>query len=124
MQDGVVVSIGHTKASSEQIAEAVSAGATMSTHLGNGAHLVLARHPNYIWDQMAEDRLTASFIVDGIHECASIQKQTDNFFFSSRGRVMKTRGAFLVPKLKAPSFFSDQFFHNFDIALGRSLKNF
>ena len=39
----------------------------MSTHLGNGAHAVLPRHPNYIWDQMAEDRLTASFIVDGIH---------------------------------------------------------
>jgi N-acetylglucosamine-6-phosphate deacetylase len=39
----------------------------MSTHLGNGAHAVLARHPNYIWDQLAEDRLAASFIVDGIH---------------------------------------------------------
>ena len=65
--EGVVVSIGHTKATSAQIRDAVSAGATMSTHLGNGAHAVLPRHPNYIWDQMAEDRLTASFIVDGIH---------------------------------------------------------
>ncbi len=67
VQEGVMVSIGHTKASAEQIKDAVSAGATMSTHLGNGAHAVLRRHPNYIWDQMAEDRLTASFIVDGIH---------------------------------------------------------
>ena len=65
--EGVVVSIGHTKATAAQIRDAVSAGATMSTHLGNGAHAVLPRHPNYIWDQMAEDRLTASFIVDGIH---------------------------------------------------------
>lgn len=64
---GVVVSIGHTKASAEQIQDAVSAGATMSTHLGNGAHAVLPRHPNYIWEQLAEDRLAASFIVDGIH---------------------------------------------------------
>lgn len=64
---GVVVSIGHTGASGEQIRDCVSAGATMSTHLGNGAHAVMARHPNYILDQMAEDRLTASFIVDGIH---------------------------------------------------------
>jgi len=64
---GVVVSIGHTNANGDQIREAVSAGATMSTHLGNGAHAVLARHPNYIWEQLAEDRLTASFIVDGIH---------------------------------------------------------
>ena len=66
-RQGVVVSIGHTKANGDQIRDAVSAGATMSTHLGNGAHAVLERHPNYIWEQLAEDRLAASFIVDGIH---------------------------------------------------------
>jgi N-acetylglucosamine-6-phosphate deacetylase len=65
--EGVVVSIGHTRASSGEIAQAVSAGATLSTHIGNGAHAMLPRHPNYIWDQLAEDRLAASFIVDGIH---------------------------------------------------------
>ena len=67
VSDGVTVSIGHTGASADQIRAAVDAGATMSTHLGNGAHAVMRRHPNYIWDQLAEDRLTASFIVDGIH---------------------------------------------------------
>lgn len=67
VRDGVVAAIGHTKANARQIADAVSAGATMSTHIGNGAHAVMARHPNYIWDQLADDRLTASFIVDGIH---------------------------------------------------------
>jgi N-acetylglucosamine-6-phosphate deacetylase len=67
VRNGVVASIGHTNANGKQISDAVSAGATMSTHLGNGAHAVLPRHPNYIWDQLAEDRLTASFIVDGIH---------------------------------------------------------
>ena len=46
----------------------------MSTHLGNGAHQVLQRHPNYIWEQLAEDRLTASFIVDGVHLPASFLK--------------------------------------------------
>jgi N-acetylglucosamine-6-phosphate deacetylase len=65
--DGVVASIGHTKATSDQIQHAVRAGATMSTHIGNGAHQLLQRHPNYIWDQLAEDRLNAGFIVDGIH---------------------------------------------------------
>jgi N-acetylglucosamine-6-phosphate deacetylase len=64
---GVTISIGHTGATAEQIAAAVDAGATLSTHLGNGAHAILRRHPNYIWDQLAEDRLSASFIVDGIH---------------------------------------------------------
>jgi N-acetylglucosamine-6-phosphate deacetylase len=64
---GVVVSIGHTGASSAQIKAAVDAGARMSTHLGNGSHRMLRRHPNYIWDQLGEDRLTASLIVDGHH---------------------------------------------------------
>ncbi|MCY4189415.1 MAG: N-acetylglucosamine-6-phosphate deacetylase [Bryobacterales bacterium] len=64
---GVVVSIGHTNASSGQIADAVAAGATMSTHLGNGAHASLARHDNYIVHQMADDRLYAGLIIDGIH---------------------------------------------------------
>ena len=67
VSEGVVVSIGHTKATAEQIEDAVSAGATMSTHIGNGAHGEMRRHPNYIWDQLAEDRLAAGFIVDGIH---------------------------------------------------------
>ena len=65
--EGVVASIGHTNATAQQLADAVSAGATLSTHLGNGAHAVMRRHPNYIWEQLAEDRLMADFIVDGIH---------------------------------------------------------
>jgi N-acetylglucosamine-6-phosphate deacetylase len=63
----VVVSVGHTGATADEIEAAVDAGATLSTHLGNAAHAVLRRHPNYLWDQMAEDRLSASFIVDGHH---------------------------------------------------------
>jgi len=65
--EGVVTSIGHTRATKQQIQDAVHAGATLSTHLGNGADAALPRHPNYIWEQLAEDKLAASFIVDGIH---------------------------------------------------------
>ena len=72
--EGIVAAIGHTNATGQQIADAVSAGATLSTHLGNGAHSVLRRHPNYIWEQLAEDRLMADFIVDGIHLPASFLK--------------------------------------------------
>jgi N-acetylglucosamine-6-phosphate deacetylase len=74
VRHGVVVAVGHTGASAEQIADAVAAGATVSTHLGNGAHSTLPRHPNYLWDQLAEDRLTATFIVDGIHLPAAFLK--------------------------------------------------
>jgi N-acetylglucosamine-6-phosphate deacetylase len=72
--EGVVAAIGHTQANGRQIADAVSAGATLSTHLGNGAHSVMRRHPNYIWEQLAEDRLMADFILDGIHLDASFVK--------------------------------------------------
>ena len=64
---GVVVSIGHTAAQPEEIGAAAEAGATLSTHLGNGAHGMIRRHPNYIWEQLADDRLTASIITDGFH---------------------------------------------------------
>ena len=67
VHDGVVASIGHTMATADQIRAAVDAGARWSTHLGNGAHALIARHPNYIWDQLAEDRLSAGFIFDGHH---------------------------------------------------------
>ncbi len=73
-REGVAVSIGHTKATRQQIQGAVRAGATLSTHLGNGAHATLPRHPNYIWEQLAEDRLAASFIVDGHHLPDSFMK--------------------------------------------------
>lgn len=64
---GVVVALGHTHASTEEIRAAVDAGAQLSTHLGNGIATELARHPNPIWTQLAEDRLTATLIADGVH---------------------------------------------------------
>lgn len=71
---GVVVSLGHTAADPETIRAAADAGATLSTHLGNGAHGTIRRHPNYIWEQLAEDRLHASIITDGAHLPASVVK--------------------------------------------------
>jgi N-acetylglucosamine-6-phosphate deacetylase len=64
---GVVVALGHTAATGAQIRDAVRAGARLSTHLGNGAHALLPRHDNYVWEQLAEDALWASLICDGHH---------------------------------------------------------
>ena len=41
--EGVVAAIGHTLGSAAQIAAAALLGATLSTHLGNGAHQLLRR---------------------------------------------------------------------------------
>jgi N-acetylglucosamine-6-phosphate deacetylase len=64
---GVVVALGHTLASGPRIHAAVAAGARLSTHLGNGCPAVLPRHDNVIWEQLADDRLWASVILDGWH---------------------------------------------------------
>lgn len=67
VSEDIVVAIGHTDASVENIQEAINAGAMLSTHLGNGAHANIKRHPNYIWEQLGSDELWASLIVDGHH---------------------------------------------------------
>jgi N-acetylglucosamine-6-phosphate deacetylase len=64
---GIVVAIGHSDATPAQIHAAADAGATLSTHLGNGLGSPLPRHPNLLWAQLAEDRLAATFIADGHH---------------------------------------------------------
>jgi N-acetylglucosamine-6-phosphate deacetylase len=69
-----VAAIGHTAAAESEIQDAIKAGAKLSTHLGNGAHSMLRRHPNYIWDQLAADELSASFIVDGVHLAPAVVK--------------------------------------------------
>jgi N-acetylglucosamine-6-phosphate deacetylase len=91
---GVVASIGHTKATAAQISDAVSAGATLSTHLGNGAHQLMLRHPNYIWEQLSEDRLMAGFIADGIHLGAA--------FLKSAIRAKTIERSFLVTDASTP----------------------
>lgn len=72
VESGILVSIGHTNASHEQIMEAVQAGARLSTHLGNGMHSLIARHPNYLWSQLAAENLSATIIADGFHLPAEV----------------------------------------------------
>ncbi|MGA1197268.1 MAG: N-acetylglucosamine-6-phosphate deacetylase [Candidatus Latescibacterota bacterium] len=79
---GVIVSIGHSGASRERIREAVSAGAKMSTHLGNGAHNMIHRHDNYIWEQLASDELWAGLIPDGFHLPDPVLKS----FYRAKGK--------------------------------------
>lgn len=66
-QAGVVIAIGHTAATPEQIIAAVDAGARLSTHLGNGSAALVHRHRNHIFEQLSDPRLTASLIADGHH---------------------------------------------------------
>lgn len=64
---GIVVALGHSAVDFGEVAAAADAGATLSTHLGNGIPQHVHKLGNPIFAQLAEDRLWASFIADGIH---------------------------------------------------------
>ncbi len=95
VRSGVVVSVGHTKATQDQIEAVIAAGASMSTHVGNAAHPVLPKTQNYIWDQLAQDKLAACFIVDGIHIPGS--------FFRAAVRAKGVERAILVTDAVMPA---------------------
>ena len=64
---GVKVALGHHNGSKDQIDQAVSNGAVICTHLGNGCANMISRFFNPLWPQLANDRLMASIIGDGFH---------------------------------------------------------
>ena len=64
---GVRVSIGHSEASAAVVMQAVADGATGVTHLFNAMPPLSARDPGIVGAALAERRLTAGLIVDGIH---------------------------------------------------------
>ncbi|MHC1549758.1 N-acetylglucosamine-6-phosphate deacetylase [Phyllobacterium sp. K27] len=69
-----LVSIGHSSAGNHIITAAADAGAGLSTHLGNGLPQILPKLDNPLFAQLAEDRLLATFIADGIHMPAHVLK--------------------------------------------------
>lgn len=64
---GIVIALGHTAADLDTVRAAAGAGATLSTHLGNALPQPQPKFNNPLMAQLAEDRLTASVIADGIH---------------------------------------------------------
>ena len=64
---GVRISIGHSEAPATVVMQAVADGATGVTHLFNAMPPLSARAPGIIGAALAERRLTAGLIVDGIH---------------------------------------------------------
>jgi N-acetylglucosamine-6-phosphate deacetylase len=64
---GIPVALGHHLAPRDRIHEAVAAGASLVTHLGNGCPNLLPRHDNILVHQLAHDGLTAGIITDGHH---------------------------------------------------------
>ena len=78
---GMAVAVGHSAAEEDVVQRAVQAGATLSTHLGNGLPQTLPKFRNPLMAQLAEDQLFASFIADGIH----IPGRTLKVFIRAKG---------------------------------------
>ncbi|GAA4706801.1 N-acetylglucosamine-6-phosphate deacetylase [Nocardioides conyzicola] len=64
---GIVVSVGHTAATTADVVAAVEAGARCVTHLGNAMAPLLPREPGPVGVAMGGDDLVAGLIVDGHH---------------------------------------------------------
>jgi N-acetylglucosamine-6-phosphate deacetylase len=73
---GVTVSLGHHLADSAILALAYEAGARSITHFGNGIPNFMPRHPNPLWDMLAETRLLLTLITDGHHLPPSVIQVT------------------------------------------------
>jgi N-acetylglucosamine-6-phosphate deacetylase len=67
VKHGVRIAIGHSNASDEEIDEAIAAGLTLCTHVGNAVPQQVHRHDNIMQRLLARDELWAVFIPDGIH---------------------------------------------------------
>jgi N-acetylglucosamine-6-phosphate deacetylase len=67
-REGLVVSAGHTDASTDLLQGAIDAGVSMFTHVGNGCPMTMHRHDNIVQRVLSlADRFRVSFIADGAH---------------------------------------------------------
>ena len=67
-KQGLTVAAGHCDASLDQLKEAIDAGLSLFTHLGNGCPAVMARHDNIVQRALSlSDQLWLCFIADGVH---------------------------------------------------------
>ncbi|MBV9663483.1 MAG: amidohydrolase family protein, partial [Actinobacteria bacterium] len=64
---GVLVSLGHTTATFEQMHRAADAGARLVTHLYNGMGGLHHRQPGVVGAALADERLATSLIADLVH---------------------------------------------------------
>ncbi|MEA3477397.1 MAG: N-acetylglucosamine-6-phosphate deacetylase [Bacteroidota bacterium] len=104
-KSGMVVSLGHHNGTPEIIEQAVDAGASLSTHLGNGCANEINRHHNPLWPQLANDGLSISIIVDGSH----LTKDEVRTFYKVKGvdRTILVSDAVYLAGLPPGNYYED-----------------
>ena len=64
---GAVAAVGHTEATYEHTQAAITAGATVGTHLFNAMQPIHHRHPGPVIALLDDPRVTVELITDGVH---------------------------------------------------------
>jgi N-acetylglucosamine-6-phosphate deacetylase len=85
VEAGALVSVGHSDATADQVAQAADLGARMVTHLFNAQRGLHHREPGVVGQALADPRLTSGLIVD-LHHVAGTACLIA--FHAAPGRVM------------------------------------
>lgn len=82
---GIVVSLGHTDATAEQVTQAADAGASMITHIFNAQRGIHHREPGVPGAALTDDRFRVGLIADLHHVAPAVMQLT---FAAASGRVV------------------------------------
>jgi N-acetylglucosamine-6-phosphate deacetylase len=115
---GIVVSVGHSDATAEQVWAAADAGATMTTHLFNAQRPMRHREPGVVGAVLADERFFVGLIIDGQHVHPSVAKVV---YAAAPGRTVGVTDAIVTAGLPngTPLSFGGQPVANDDTGLGR-----
>ena len=80
-KEGIIASIGHSDANSEEVEKAVQLGAKQATHLYNQMRPFHHREPGVVGSILLEDRMQVEIIVDYIHS----HTKSVNFAYRLKG---------------------------------------
>lgn len=78
---GVCISLGHSNATLAETQAGVDAGARHATHTFNAMRTLDHREPGILGEVLADDRLTADIIADGVH----VHPEIMTLFLKSKG---------------------------------------
>jgi N-acetylglucosamine-6-phosphate deacetylase len=115
---GVVVSVGHSDATAEQVRAAADAGATMTTHIFNAQRPFGHREPGVPGAVLADPRFFIGTIIDGQHVDPAVVRIV---YAAAPGRAVGVTDAIVTAGLPnhTPLMFGGQPVANDDTGLGR-----
>lgn len=115
---GVIVSVGHSDATAEQVWAAADAGATMTTHIFNAQRPLKHREPGVAGAVLADERFFIGVIIDGQHLHPSVVKIV---YAAAPGRTVGVTDAIVTAGLpnRTPLMFGGHPVANDDAGIGR-----